>query len=138
MTLNAQWSVGSNAAALNARTARLAGGYLRIYNGAQPADTTVAVTTQTLLAELRYGTPAFAPTTTNVASANPIAAATGLATGTATWCRRLQADGVTVEVDGSAGTVEGQFNLVLNSAAIQQGADIVVSSDTITAPQAGG
>lgn len=135
MAANSQYSVGSNNAALDARTARLAGGYLRIYSGTQPAGPSVAVTTQTLLAEHRFGSPAFGAAAASVATATAIASVTAQATGTATWFRALQADGVTAEMDGNAGT--SAANLILASTSAQQGGDSVIASVTLTAPTAG-
>lgn len=135
MAINSKYSVASNNAALDARSARLANGYLRIYSGAQPADTSVAIAGQTLLLELRFGAPAFGPAAAGVAAALALAVATILATGVATWFRCLQADGVTAEVDGSVGTANA--NLIMASTNLQQGADGYVQSLTLTAPVAG-
>src|SRR4051812_10575035 len=135
MPVNSQYSVNSNNAALDARTARLNNGYLRVYSLAQPATAAVAITNQVLLAELRFGNPAFAPAAASAAVAAALAAATILATGVATWFRCLQSDGATVECDGSVGTAAA--NLIVGSTNFQQGADAVVSSLTLTAPVAG-
>ena len=59
MALNPHRSAAQANAACDAQTASLNGGYLRVYDGAQPANTATAVTTQVKLAELRFGTPAF-------------------------------------------------------------------------------
>jgi hypothetical protein len=129
------YSAGNNNAALDARTARLSNGYLRIYSGTQPAGPGTAITSQVLLAEHRYGTPAFAAAVASVATANAIAAVSVLATGVATWFRSVQSDGVTAEIDGTVGT--SGANLIVGSTNYQQGADSTIASLTLTAPTAG-
>ena len=105
----------------------LDGGYLRIYDGTQPASADTAITTQTLLAELTFGTPAFGAAANGIATANAITAdASANATGTATWFRCLKSDGTTVVFDGSVGT--SGCNLNLTSASIVSGGSVSVSS----------
>ena len=112
-------------------TALLHNGYVRIYDGTQPASADTAISGHHLLAELRFANPAFGTPTSGVATANPIAGVTAAGTGTATWFRLLQSDGSTVVMDGSAGTTGS--NLTLNSTAIQTGATVSIASFTFTA-----
>ena len=112
-------------------TALLNNGYLRIYDGAQPSNADTAISGNNLLAELRFGNPAFGAATNGVATANPILGVTAAATGTASWFRLFQSDGGTVVMDGSAGTTG--CNLNLNSAAIQAGATVSIAGFTFTA-----
>jgi len=107
--------------------ALLDGGYLRIYDGAQPAAADDAVTTQVLLAELRFGTPAFGAAVAGVITATAITKESSApASGTAAWARLLQSDGVTAVMDEEVGTVGCNVNL--NSVAISAGAEVGLSA----------
>lgn len=106
-------------------------GYLRIYDGTQPANADTAVGAQVLLAELRFGADAFAAASNGVATANAITDdSSANATGTATWFRVLRSDGTSVLFDGSVGTSGADLNL--NSVAIQSGAAVSVTAFTFT------
>jgi hypothetical protein len=107
-------------------------GFLRIYDGTQPATADTAVGAQVLLAELTFGATAFGAASGGVATANAITQdSSANATGTATWMRVLQSNGTTVLFDGSVGT--SGCNLNLNSTAIAAGAAVQVTSFTFTA-----
>jgi hypothetical protein len=112
MALNPKISnVGANAEA-DALAVLLNTGYLRIYDGAQPSTADTAISTQVLLAELRFANPAFGAAANSVATANAITADSDAnATGTATWCRALKSDGTTAVFDGSVGTSGCDLNL---------------------------
>lgn len=111
-------------------------GKLRIYNGTQPADADVAVSTQTLLAELTMNATAFSgpsgtASTDQTLTAGAITSDTAAdATGTASWFRLLKSDGTTVILDGSVGTSGCDLNL--NSTSISSGTTVAVSSMTLT------
>jgi hypothetical protein len=107
-------------------------GYLRIYDGTQPATADTAITSQVLLAELRFNATAFgAPSNGVVTAAALTKDSSANATGTATWFRALKSDGTSVIFDGSVGTSGCDLNL--NSVAIQSGAEVDVTSFTYTA-----
>ncbi len=110
-------------------------GYLRIYDSTgtgQPANANTAITTQVKLAELRFGSTAFAGAVAGVATANAITSDTNAAaTGTATWFRCFKSDGTTVVMDGSVGTSGCDLNI--NTTAIQIHAEVDVTSFTFTA-----
>jgi hypothetical protein len=135
MAGNTQLTDAAANAAANAVCALANGGTLKIYNGAQPANANVAVSTQTLLASLPLSAAAFANAVAGVATANAITSATALATSTATWFRVFKSDGVTPVFDGNIGT--SGANLNINSTAIQSGATVSVSSFTYTINEAG-
>lgn len=117
----------------DALVAALAGGYLRIYSGAQPATADTAIGVQVLLAELRFGTPAGGATPgSGVITLNAIVSAIAVATGTATWFRCLKADGTTPVMDGTVDVAGNNPNLALSTIAIVAAATVSVSSFTHT------
>lgn len=128
----------SNAAAnamVDALMALANTGYLRIYDGAQAANADTALGAQNLLAELRFGNPAFGAAAAGVATANAITQDSSAdATGTASWFRVLKSDGTTVLWDGSVGA-GGTYDLVLTTTAIVANAAVAVSSLTFTHPK---
>jgi hypothetical protein len=131
MALNPKRSNTAVSAAADAVCPLLNNGYLRLYSGTQPATADTAVTTQTLLAELRWNATAFGAASSGVATANAITADTSADnTGTATWFRALKSDGTTVVFDGSVGTSGADLNL--NSTAISAGATVSVTAFTYT------
>lgn len=134
MALTPKLSDAAANAAVDAVTALLNTGYLRIYDGSQPADADTAVGAQTLLAELRFNGTAFGAASNGAATANALTAdASANASGTASWFRALKSDGTTVVFDGSVGT--SGANLNLNSVAISSGAQVSVSAFTYTQSQ---
>lgn len=121
-------------AAVDAMAAKLNGGSIKIYDGTQPLNPGVAITTQVLLAVPTFGSPAFNPASGGVGIAKPITSGTGLAAGTATWFRACKSDG-TPMFDGSAGG-EGS-DLFLASPTISVGAPVPVTSFQITEEKVG-
>lgn len=134
MALNLKLSNAAANAAADAVAALANNGYLRIYDGVQPASADTAITTQNLLAELRFSATAFAAAVAGVATANAITPDSAAdATGVATWFRVFKSDGTSVVWDASVGAATS--NLVLNSVAISAGAAVSVSSFTYTQPK---
>jgi hypothetical protein len=119
---------------LNRQGDELNNGYLRIYDGAQPATPETAVDAQVLLAELRFADPADgADATGGVMTLSAITDdASANATGTAAWFRALKADGTTAVFDGTVGTTGENINF--NTVAFVAGALIEVTSFEITDP----
>lgn len=106
-------------------------GYLRIYDGTQPANANTAVSTQVLLAELRFNATAAAAAAAGTLTMNAITQdSSANATGTATWFRALKSNGSTVVFDGSVGTSSCDINL--GSTAITSGSSVGVTSMTFT------
>lgn len=126
MALNLNLSNAAANAEANALAALLNTGYLRIYDGTQPATADTAITTQTLLAELRFGATAFGSASAGVITANSITSATATATSTATWARCFESDGTTTVMDFSVGT--STANLILTTTSIVSGSTVAVSS----------
>lgn len=122
-------------AAVNAEAdavcALLNNGYLRIYDGTQPVTSDTAIVGQTLLAELRFGSPAFGAAAAGVAAANALTQdSSANASGTASWFRALASDGSTPVYDGSVGTSDSDINI--NSVAISSGASVAITSLSYT------
>ena len=131
MALTQNISNAAASAAADAVTALVNTGYLRIYDGTQPANANTAVSTQVLLAELRFGSTAFGAASNGVATANAITGDTAAdATGTASWFRALKSDGTSAVFDGSVGT--SGANLNLNTTSIVANAAVNVTSLTYT------
>lgn len=106
-------------------------GYLRIYDGTQPANANTAITTQVLLAELRFNATASPAASGGVLTMNSITQdSSANNTSTATWFRALKSDGSTVVFDGSVGTASCDLNL--GSTSITSGASVAVTSMTYT------
>jgi len=106
-------------------------GYLRIYDGTQPANANTAITAQVLLAELRFNATAAPAASGGVLTMNSITQdSSANNTGTATWFRALKSDGSTAVFDGSVGTASCDLNL--GSTSITSGASVTVTSMTYT------
>lgn len=106
-------------------------GYLRIYDGTQPANANTAITTQVLLAELRFNATASPAASGGVLTMNSITQdSSANNTSTATWFRALKSDGSTAVFDGSVGTASCDLNL--GSTSITSGASVAVTSMTYT------
>jgi hypothetical protein len=130
-------TAGANAArdaALNAVTATLGSGRLRIYSGTAPANADGALSGNTLLAELTLNATAFAAAVNGVATANAITGDTSAdATGTPTFFRLFQSNGTSVVFQGTAGASGQELNLSgLSGGQIVAGGSVSVSSLTIT------
>ena len=105
-------------------------GYLRIYDGSQPSSANTAISTQIMLAELTFNTPAFGSSSGGILTANAINSAIAIYTGTATWFRAFKSDGTTAIVDGSVDT--SAANLILGTTSITVGLTVSVTSFTHT------
>lgn len=124
-------------AAVNAEATALAplfnNGYLRIYDGTKPAGPDTAISSQTLLAELRFAATAMASNSNGVMTFNALTGdSSANATGTATWYRAYQSDGTTPICDGTIGTSGCDMNL--NAVGVTAGLafDITSFQHTVT------
>lgn len=113
-------------AAVNAVTALLTSGTLKIYTGSQPAED--GSITGTLLATLTFGATAFGASSGGTATANAITSGTAGNTGTAGYFA-LEESGGTVVATGTCGTSGADLNLSTTS--IVTGATVSCSSFTI-------
>jgi hypothetical protein len=100
-------------------------GTIALYSGTQPATANTALSGNTLLATLTFGSPAFGPAGSGAIAANPIGSGVAVATGTATFARIRQSDAVTVVMDVAVGTSGAGIDL--NTTAIVQGATVSIS-----------
>lgn len=130
------WYDATTEAAVNAVTALLNSGTIKIYSGTQPA-VNVAVT-GTLLATMTFGSTAFAASSassgTVTATANSITSGTAVATNTAGYFA-LVTSGAAVVATGTVGTSGADLNL--SSLSITSGATVSCSSFTITMSETG-
>lgn len=135
MALNTQLSNAGVNAEADALAALLNTGYLRIYDGTQPATADTAVGAQVLLAELRFGATAFGAAVAGVLTANAITAdSSANATGTAAWFRALKSDGTTAIMDGTVGTASA--NMIIATTSIAAAQTVSCSSFTHTLQKA--
>ena len=131
MANNLKISTTATNAQADALSDLLDNGYLRIYDGAQPANANTAITSQVLLAELRFNATAAPAASGGVLTMNSITQdSSANNTGTATWFRALKSDGSTVVFDGSVGTSGSDLNI--GSTSITLGASVAVTSMTFT------
>lgn len=130
MALNLKYSTALKNARLNQITTQVGvSGLLRIYDGAQPASPDTAVSSQVKLAELPCSA-AFAPGATGgVLTANAIAAANALASGTASWFRLTTSAGVAV-MDGTVGT--SAADAIIDNTVIAVGQNVSCTSLVVT------
>lgn len=120
-------------AELDALTALMASGKIKIYSGTEPATPETALSGNTLLATLTFGGTAFGGAASGVITANAITSDSSAdATGTATFFRATKSDD-TVMWQGTVGTSGADLNLATTS--IVAGAVISISSLTVTLPQ---
>ncbi len=127
----------SNAAAnalITALATALNNGYIRIYSGSQPATADTAIGGgNTLLAELRFASQAFGSASAGVVTAAAISPVNASATGVATFSRLLASDGTTAHADITVSTSGAELNL--NSVSLQSGAQVSITSMTMTQPK---
>jgi hypothetical protein len=118
----------------NALARLLDDGYRRIYSGSQPDTADTAITSQVLLAELRFANPSAPPASDGVLVWDLIADPSANSDGTMAWFRDFSSDGETAIMDGTVGTSDA--NLVLSSVAVLAGQQVAISSATHTIPKA--
>lgn len=108
-------------------------GTIKIYTGTIPTDADTALGAQTLLATLTFNAAAFPSASNGVLTAAAITSDTSAdATGTAAWAR-IATSGATTVMDVTVGTSGEDINF--NSVAFQTGAEVAITSLTITMPK---
>ena len=132
MANNLKLSNAAVNAEADALSVLLDNGYLRIYDGTQAATADTAISTQTLLAELRFNADAAPSAVAGVLTFNAITQDSNANnTGTASWFRALKSDGSTVMFDGTVGTSGSDINLT-GTVSIVAGAIVGVTSASFT------
>lgn len=120
-------------AQLNALASLIDGGYLRIYGGARPLSPDVVVGSQRILAELRFGRPAFFAAQDGVLFARDIEPdESARLSDEATWYRVYAADGQTALVDGRIGT--DNADLLVNRTTVEKAALVIVEEFRLKFP----
>lgn len=109
-----------------ARDAGAGAALIRIYDGTRPAKGG-AVTT--LLAELTFSDPSSPSASSGVLTASTITGANAVATGTATWYREVDSNGLFV-LDGDVGTSGSDLNL--NTTSLVIGNPVNITSYVVT------
>ena len=128
--MNFKISAASANVLANAISDELDNGYLRIYDGTQPATADTAIGAQALLAELRFNAVSAPAAVAGLLTFNAFTSdASANNAGTATWARALASDGTTVVMDGSVGTATSDF--IINSVAVSSGATVDCSALTL-------
>jgi len=119
---------------VDAMTARANSGYLRYYDGTQPATANTALSGNTLLAEMRFGATAFAASVNGVAVANAITQdSSANNSGNASFYRVFEADGTTVCWDDNINTASA--GITMTPVAITAGQVVTVDSLIFTLPK---
>lgn len=133
MPLNPHPAAVAANAAMDAISVLANTGWIRIYDGTQPANAATAITSQVLLAELRFSATAFPASSGGVITANAITGdASANNTGTASWFRIFKSDGTTVLWDGSVGTASA--DMILTTLSIVSGTSVGLTSLTASIP----
>lgn len=100
-------------------------GFLRVYEGERPSSPDVPIKNQTMLAEMRFSSPAFKPADNGILRAaqmkNDPSAASG---GKPSWYRAFARDGKTAVIDGTVGTQDA--DMIVNLPEIQKTAKFSV------------
>lgn len=106
-------------AQLDALAELLDGGFIRMYSGSRPVSVDVPIKDQLLLAELKFGRPAFFQAENGMLRAKSIKGDTSAAnSGVVSWYRAFSKDGKTAIIDGSVGTKDA--DLIVNFTEIQK------------------
>lgn len=115
-------TLGTNASA-DAVCEQLDGGMLLYYNGSQPASANAAITTQTKIAQVPFGGPAFSAAVDGLATANAFAQGIALSSGEPTWFRCVNSGGQAIFDAPIA-------DCPCSPATIQAGASVTITSFT--------
>lgn len=129
MPTNLKYSNGTRNAQQNGLiTYAGSGSKINIYSGAQPANANTAISGQTLLVTLTVS-GSFGTDSNGTITLSTVTNGTAVATGTASFFRITQSNGLTVVMDGSVATSDA--DLVLNNTSIATGQVVSISAGTI-------
>lgn len=126
MPMNTQLSDATVNAQANALAALCNGGFIKIYDGTQPASADSALSGNTLGVTLTFGATAFGAANSGVITANAITTGVAVAGITPTFARIFKSDGTTVVMDVSAGASGANMTI----GAFTAGTTVSVSSFT--------
>lgn len=118
------------------------GGWLRIYSGTLPVSPETA-TNGSLLAQFRLPYPCFKDSSYDsgdqdiVARSYNVDGTSVILSGVASYYRVSNSNDTAI-MDGTVGTIAGQFDLVLNSVNLAQDGSITLGSWTVKAPRFSG
>lgn len=132
MSANVHLSATARNARIDAVTTLLNGGSIKLYDGAQPANAGVAVSTQVNGVTLTYSATAAPASSAGTTAANAIGSGVCAATFAPTWARHLKSDGTTVVMDCSVGVSAGSPDIVIPGASISSGTTVSMSSETFS------
>jgi len=108
-----------------------AAGKLNIYTGTQPSASGGALSDNTLLVQILFSSPPQASVAGGVLILDTIAQVVAINTGTATWARATDSDGVFV-FDSTVSAAGGGGDLILNTTSITTGVPVEVLTGTLT------
>jgi hypothetical protein len=109
-----------------------ADGFLRFYDGTKPANADTALSSNNLLASLPLTTDSFGNAASRTITAAAITTDTSAdATGTCTWASLVTSAGTRV-VDMTVGEAADSADITVDNKDFQAGADIAVTSLTIS------
>lgn len=132
MAHNVHVSATARNAMLDAIAALMNTGTIKFYDGTQPANAGVAVSTQNLLCTLTYGATAYAAASGGSATANAITPGVIAANGTASWARIVQSNGTTVVMDCTVDVTGNTPDIVVPTTSFAIGVTVTMSSNTIS------
>ena len=134
MPLNTQIATNTVNTGAAAEAALFNGGFIDLYDGAQPATADTALGAQVKGVRCTFNATAFGAPVNGVLTANAIASGTATASITPTWARIFKSDGTTVIMDCSVGTASS--NIILSAASFVTGTTVSISSFTHTVAKA--
>jgi hypothetical protein len=112
---------------------RLVDGYVRVYAGTPPANVDASLGAAVLLAECRFGSPAFGAASGGVVTATAIAPdASANANGTASFYRTFEDDGTSPVEQGTVGT--SGADMIVPTTSVVAGIEFSISSFTHSVP----
>lgn len=103
MALNTKIAIATANAQATALSTLCNTGFIKVYDGTQPATADTAISGNTLGVTLTFGATAFGAPSSGLLTANAITSGVAAASITPTWARILKSDGTTVVMDVSAG-----------------------------------
>jgi len=131
MAKDTRWTPAIRTTAATAMATAFDNGYLQLYTGTRPATPATAITSQVLLAELRFAATAVSGVSNGVATFNALTPDTAAnATGTVVWARALQSDGTTAICDLSVDTTDA--NIIVPTTSIVAAIEVAVTSASYT------